>query len=116
MDFESSKGVQDETPLFIAIKVSYKVALKKINNNKRLLSVLVRAYLQGKSVTLASWWTLAEGQKKHGFTSEISLVGKPYNPEQLNASLYWKSLKTSRKFIQVGRLTLPRVFLREKDC
>ena len=50
MDFEPSKGVQDETPLFIAIKVSYKVALKKISNNKRLLSVLVRAYLQGKRV------------------------------------------------------------------
>lgn len=29
-------------------RVSYKVALKKINNNKRLLSVLIRAYLQGK--------------------------------------------------------------------
>ena len=45
MDFEPSKGVQDEMPLFIAIEVSYKVALKGINNIKECcLSLLELIY------------------------------------------------------------------------
>ena len=46
MDFEPSKDVQDETPLFLAIKVSYKIAFKEVIIKKEL-SVLVGAYLQG---------------------------------------------------------------------
>jgi len=75
---------------------------------------MLRAYLQGGRVTLASGSTPAGRQKiarvyKKNFTGRVTL-----QPETIFPRLHSKGMETIGKLTRVGRLTLLGVFTREK--